>query len=82
MNLEQSIEKLTNLIDRIRGYVNADGEHVDGIIDWISKNPDTDPNVYEIMDCNVQFAEILAELRARYVKKAKYQQQLKTQFHI
>lgn len=69
MNLEQTIEKLTNLIDRIRGYVNADGEHVDGIIDWISKNPDTDPNVYEIMDCNVQFAEILAELRAHYVKK-------------
>ena len=33
MNLEQTIEKLTNLIDRIRGYVNADGEHVDGIID-------------------------------------------------
>ena len=71
MNLEQTIEKLTNLIDRIRGYVNADGEHVDGIIDWIIKNPDTDPNVYEIMDCNVQFAEILAELRKHYVKNGK-----------
>lgn len=68
MNLEQTIEKLTNLIDKIRGYVNADGEHIDGIIDWINKNPDTDPNVYEIMDCNVQFAEILAELRKHYVK--------------
>lgn len=67
MNLEQIDEKLTILIERIRGYVNKDGEYVDGINDWINKHPGTDPNAYEIMDCNVRFAEILAELRAYYV---------------
>ena len=71
MNLSQTTEKLTNLIDRIRGYINEEGEYVDGINDWISKHPGTDPNAYEIMDCNVQFAEILAELRAYYVKNGK-----------
>lgn len=71
MNLSQTTEKLTSLIDRIRGYINEEGEYVDGINDWISKHPGTDPNAYEIMDCNVRFAEILAELRAYYVKNGK-----------
>ena len=71
MNIEQTIEKLNSLIDRIRGYVNVDGEYIAGIIDRISKNPTTAQNVYEIMDCNVQFAEILAELRNYYVKNDK-----------
>lgn len=67
MSLEKTSEKLTCLIERIRGYVNDEGEYVDGINDWINKHPGTDPNAYELMDCNVQFAEILAELRAYYV---------------
>lgn len=71
MNLVKTEEKLRNLIDRISGYVNEKGEYVDGINDWINKHPGTDPNAYEIMDCNVQFAEILAELRAYYVKEGR-----------
>lgn len=58
MSLEQITSNLTSLRSRIHG-INA----------WIQANPTiTDPNAYEIMDCNVQFAEIIAELKAYYVK--------------
>ena len=40
---------------------------IEGINTWIKNNPQvTDPNVYEIMDCNVQYAELVAELVAYY----------------
>lgn len=56
MNLEQIEERIKSLSDRISG-----------INTWIKNNPQvTEPNVYEIMDCNVQFAEIVAQLTAYY----------------
>lgn len=56
MTLEQIEERITNLSNRING-----------INTWIKNNPQvTDPNVYEIMDCNVQYAEVVAELVAYY----------------
>ena len=39
-------------------------ERVTGINKWIKSNPQiTDPNAYEIMDCNVSLAEYIAEYR-------------------
>lgn len=56
MTIEQIEERLSNLSKRI-----------EGINTWIKNNPQvTDPNVYEIMDCNVQYAELVAELVAYY----------------
>lgn len=56
MTLEQIEERLNKLSNRI-----------DGINTWIKNNPGvTDPNVYEIIDCNVQYAECVAELVAYY----------------
>lgn len=56
MTLEQIEERIANLSIRING-----------INTWIKNNPQvTDPNVYEIMDCNVQYAEVVAELVAYY----------------
>ena len=56
MTLERIEEKLRNLSKRI-----------EGINTWIKNNPQvTDPNVYEMMDCNVQYAESVAELVAYY----------------
>ncbi len=37
-----------------------------GINQWIRENINTDPNAYEITDCNVQYAEILSMLRSCY----------------
>ena len=51
--LETKTENLTNRID--------------GINTWIKSNPEvTEPNVYEIMDCNVQYAELVAEYVTYY----------------
>lgn len=56
MTLEQIEERIANLSNRING-----------INTWIKNNPQvTDPNVYEIMDCNVQYAEVVAELVTYY----------------
>ena len=67
MNLEQITTRLTKLVKRIGGGTDEKGHHIPGINDWIRKNPETDPNAYEIMDCNIQFAECLADLKAYYV---------------
>lgn len=56
MNIEQIEERIKSLSDRINN-----------INDWIRSNPQvTEPNVYEIMDCNVQYAEVVADLVAYY----------------
>lgn len=56
MTLNELEEKVTNLSNRING-----------INTWIKNNPEvTEPNVYEIMDCNVQYAEIVAEYAKYY----------------
>lgn len=40
---------------------------MEGINNWIRNNPHiTDPNVYEIMDCNVQYAECISRLNTYY----------------
>lgn len=66
VNLEQINEKAETLRKRLEGYMDKDGQRVSGILEWIKKNPGTDPNVYEIMDCNIEYAEVLAMLRAYY----------------
>ena len=56
MTLEQIEERINNLSNRING-----------INTWIKNNPQvTDPNVYEIMNCNVRYAETVAQLVAYY----------------
>ncbi len=58
MNIEQLEQKLVSLRKRVHG-----------INSWIRTNPDIkDPNAYEIMDCNIAFAEIIAELKEYYVQ--------------
>ena len=58
MNINQITEELVSLVNR-----------VNGINSWIKANPNiTDPNAYEIMDCNIQFAEIIAKLKAYYIE--------------
>ena len=69
MELNKLLEELTNLTKRLNGYVDEEGKKHSGILDWIRKHPETDPNAYEIMDCNVRFAEILSQLRMYYVKE-------------
>lgn len=66
MKLEKIIAKANVLDRRLNGYTNESDEYVSGIIDWIKSNPNTDPNIYEIMDCNIEYAEILAALKAYY----------------
>ena len=51
MELEQLRNETQNLTQRVTG-----------INDWIKSNPQvTDPNAYEIMDCNVSLAELFSE---------------------
>lgn len=69
MELNEILEELTGLINRLNGYVDEQGRKHSGILDWIRNHPETDPNAYEIMDCNVQFAEILSQLRTHYVNE-------------
>ena len=41
-----------------------------GINNWIKNNPQvTDPNAYEIVTCNVEFAEVLSEYAKKYDSK-------------
>ena len=54
-------------IEEIETRVSQLTNRIMGIITWIKDNPQvTEPNVYEIMDCNVQYAELVAELVAYY----------------
>lgn len=56
MNVKEVETRIDNLTDRVTG-----------INRWIKQNPQiTDPNAYEIMDCNVQFAECISELGQCY----------------
>ena len=58
MNIEQLEQKLVTLRKKVH-EINS----------WIRTNPDTkDPNAYEIIDCNLEFAEIIAELKVYYVQ--------------
>lgn len=53
MDLKELTKKTADLEGRISG-----------INKWIKENPlVTDPNAYEITDCNVSFAECLAEYK-------------------
>lgn len=59
MNIEEITKELKALVNR-----------VNGINKRIKENPNiTDPNAYEIMDCNIHFAEIIAKLKTCYVQK-------------
>lgn len=56
MTLEQIEDMIVNLTNRM-----------EGINTWIKNNPQiTDPNVYEIMDCNVRYAECISRLNMYY----------------
>lgn len=66
MNLEQINEKAITLARRLGGYTDRSGKHSPGIIDWIKEHPDAAPNLYEMMDCNIEYAEILSMLKAYY----------------
>ena len=45
-------------------------ERIKGINNWIEANPHiTDPNAYEIMNCNVSYAELIAELRKAHTEE-------------
>ncbi len=49
-------------IQKIETETQALTENVERINQWIKNNPQvTDPNAYEIMDCNVSLAELLSE---------------------
>lgn len=57
-------ERLVNLSDRINGNPE---KGILGINPWIESNPTiTDPNAYEIMSCQIEYAELLAELKQYY----------------
>lgn len=59
MSVKIIITEMTNLNKRIKG-----------INDWIAANPHiTDPNAYEIMDCNVSYAELISELRKAHTEE-------------
>lgn len=52
--------------DKTRNLANKIG----GINNWIKNNPQvTDPNAYEIVTCNVEFAEVLSEYAKKYDSK-------------
>lgn len=68
MNVKEVEERIDNL-----------GNRVQGINTWIKENPQiTDPNVYEIMDCNIQFAEYTSKLNQYYNQATDKDQVTKT----
>lgn len=68
MNIEQLEQRLSSLRTRLHG-----------INEWIRNNPTiTDPNAYEIMDCNIAFAEIIRELKDYYVSIGEISEDLDT----
>lgn len=57
-------------IKRVTTELNALARRIRGINDWIEQNPHiTDPNAYEIMDCNVSYAELISELKKVHTEK-------------
>ncbi len=55
-------------IEELEKKLKALSARTHGINDWIRNNPQvTEPNAYEMMDCNIEFAEILAGLRNHYI---------------
>lgn len=51
-------------LEQLRNETQNLSQKITGINNWIKGNPlVTDPNAYEIMDCNVSFAECLAEYK-------------------
>lgn len=51
-------------LEQLRTETNNFAQRVTGINNWIESSPQvTDPNAYEIMDCNVTLAEYIAEYR-------------------
>lgn len=49
-------------LEQLKSETEKFTERVTGINNWIKSNPQvTDPNVYEIMDCNVSLAEVFSE---------------------
>lgn len=68
MDIEQLEQKLSSLRKKIH-EINS----------WIRTNPTiTEPNAYEIMDCNIQFAEIIRELKDYYVSIGEISEDLDT----
>lgn len=56
MSTESIRSDLINLNNRIKG-----------INSWIREHPDiTDPNAYEIMDCNIAYAELISQLNVAH----------------
>ena len=41
-------------------------ERIKGINNWIRNNPNTDPNFYEIMDCEVELGRLLSYMDQYY----------------
>ena len=55
-------------IEQLEGKLSALRARLHSINEWIRNNPTiTEPNVYEILDCNIAFAEIIRELKDYYV---------------
>lgn len=51
-------------LEQLRNETQTLSQRITGINNWIKGNPlVTDPNAYEIMDCNVTLAEYIAEYR-------------------
>ena len=49
-------------LEQLRNETQTLSQRITGINNWIKGNPlVTDPNAYEIMDCNVTLAEYIAE---------------------
>lgn len=49
-------------LEQLKNETEKFTERVTGINNWIKSNPQvTDPNAYEIMDCNVSLAEVFSE---------------------
>lgn len=64
MEIKEIEQKIAALTDRVCGNTE---KGILGIVPWIKDNPHiTDPNAYEIIDCNVELAEIMSELGSYY----------------
>lgn len=66
MSIEKEEKKLT--LAEIEAKMSDLASRIHWINDWIRSNPSTDPNAHEIMDCNVQYAEVFAELIKFYTE--------------
>ena len=58
-------------LEQIETTIEGLNNKMEGVNNWIKSNPHvTDPNVYEIMDCNVQYAECISMLNMYYQKNS------------